>query len=324
MYRLIVFLMTCLPLAGSAAWSAEPSVDALSPFLDEGVVLVCRIRLERLDVERFTDRLIEDKTNAAEASAKLSVWFGALRKAGAREMYLVGDLINLSPEVGSPSSVVIPLSEGADAAVIGKLLCGDGDASGPYSWPTCATIHGAVFAGDDAALERARRLKPAAWPGLAAAMDAVDGAVVAVAVAPSGGFRRVVEELAPNLPEELGGGPSTILTKGLAWAVLALDDQPEPSARLIVQASDPKAARDLVKLGEKAVQLMRATKAVARYAPEFDKLAGQLTPELKKDLIVLTLDARSTRLWVQMFASMRAPEETTSPRAIEKKKSSRP
>lgn len=324
MNRSIALWVACLPIAGGLGWSSGPSVDALSPFLDEGVVVACRIRLERLDAGRLVDRLIEDKKDAAEVSAELSTWFGALREAGARDMYILGDMANLSPEVGSPSTVVVPLVEGADAAAIGKILCGEGDAPGPFSWPTCAVIHGAVFAGDDAALERARGRRPAARPELSAAMAGADDAVVAVAVIPSADARRVVDEMAPNLPQELGGGPSTILTKGLRWMVLALDDQPDTGIRLVVQASDPKAARELVTVGEKAVQLMRNSATVAHYAPDFGKLADQLAPEVKRDQIVMTLDARAAGLWAQALANLWEPKEASPPRAMEKRKASRP
>ena len=302
MNRSIAFLVACLPLAGGLAWSAEPSVDALSPFLDDGVAVVCRIRLKGLDAGRLVDRLIEDKKDAAEVSAKLSAWFGALRGAGARDMYILGDVMNPAPEVGSPSSVVVPLVEGADAEAIGKILCGGGDAPGPYSWPTCAVIHGAVFAGDDAALERARQRKTAARPELAAAMAAANGAVVALAVVPSADARRVIEELMPNLPKEVGGGPSTILTKGLKWAVLTLGDQPEPNIRLVVQASDPKAARELLMVGDKAIQLMRNAEAVTLFVPDFGKLADQLAPEVNQDRITVTLDARAAGLCAQALS----------------------
>ncbi len=299
MIRSIVLLVPCLLFAGSPARSADPPVDALAPFLDNDVIVVCRIKLERFDVARLADRLIEDKTGAAEASANLAAWFSALRKAGARDMYILATIANLPPSVDSPSSVVVPLVDGADAAAIGKLLCGGGDVPGPYSWPTCATLHRAVFAGANAALERVKRLKPVARPELTAAMAAANDAAVAVALIPSADTRRVIEELTPSLPQELGGGPVSVLTKGLKWAVLALNDKPEPDVRLVIQASDSKSAQELVAVGGKGVQLMRQAKSIELYVPDFAKLADQLAPEVNQDRITLTCDTRAAGLWAQ-------------------------
>ena len=67
----------------------------------------------------------------------------------------------------------MPLGEGADAKAIGELLCGGGSVKGPVAWPTCATIHNAVFAGTNEALERVRQLKPVERPELAAAFAAL-------------------------------------------------------------------------------------------------------------------------------------------------------
>ncbi len=302
MIRSVALFVSCFLLAGAPAWSADPPADALAPFLDNDVALVCRIKLERFDVARLADRLIEDKKVAAEASAKLSAWFSALHKAGARDVYVVAGMANLPPTVGSPSSVVVPLVNGADAAAIGKLLCGGGDVPGPYSWKTCATLHQAVFAGDDAALERVRRLKPVARPDLTAAMAAANDAAVALALIPSADTRRVMEELMPSLPQQLGGGSVSVLTKGLQWAVLELTDKPDPDVRLVVQASDPKAAQELATIGGKGVQLMRHEKSITLYMPDFGKLADQLGPEVNQDRITLTLDTLTAGLWAQALA----------------------
>ena len=70
----------------------------------------------------------------------------------------------------SPPPVIVPLGEGADAKAIGELLCGGGAVKGPVAWPTCATIHNAVFAGCNEALDRVRQLKPVDRPEVAAAL----------------------------------------------------------------------------------------------------------------------------------------------------------
>src|SRR5262249_59500214 len=96
-------------------------------------------------------------------------WSDALRRAGARELFVV---VNLSDMPGMPF-VVVPLNPGADATAIGRLFCGGGNQPPPIAFPTCATIHNAVMAGTPAALERVRGSQPADRPELAAAFAAL-------------------------------------------------------------------------------------------------------------------------------------------------------
>ena len=89
------------------------------------------------------------------------------------------------------------------------MLCGGAGTKGPIAWPTCATVNHAVFAGSKEALERVRQLKPVDRPELTAALAALGDTNAEVVLIPTNDTRRVVEELLPNLPKELGGGPIT-------------------------------------------------------------------------------------------------------------------
>ena len=97
---------------------------------------------------------------------------------------------------------------------------------GRSAWPTCATIHNAVFAGTNEALERVRQLKPVERPELAAAFAALGDTGAELVLTPSSDTRRVVEEMMPILPKELGGGPITAVTRGLLWTAAGLTPIP--------------------------------------------------------------------------------------------------
>jgi hypothetical protein len=57
-------------------------------------------------------------------------------------------------------------------------------------------------------------------------------------------IRRTVVELMPQLPRQLGGGSSDVVTEGLRWAALGLDPS-GPRAILVVKSASPQAAQRL-------------------------------------------------------------------------------
>ena len=192
-------------LCGSASTRADDArARAISPFLDDEVVAILHLDLTKVDLNDLLMRLFQDRDVAREYSEGLGPWFTELREAGAKELFLVASPADFP---GLPSAVV-PLGDGADAKAIGKLLCGGGEAKPPVVWPTCATIHGAVFAGTPDALERVRRTKAVARPELAAALEAAGDTAVRLLFLPTSDQRRVVEEMQPDLPGNSAAGRS--------------------------------------------------------------------------------------------------------------------
>ena len=208
------------------------------------------------------------RSRPARCRRAVSPWVAALRKAGAKEIYLLVILPDLmSPSTSPPSGRSCRSAEGADAKAIGQLLCGGGAVKGPVAWPTCATVHNAVFAGSNEALERVRQLKPVERPELAAAFAALGDTGAEVVLIPSADTRRVVEEMLPNLPKELGGGPITAVTRGLLWTAVGLNPDPEPHLQFVVQGKDAESAQALNALGKSILQYLRQSPQVPRYAP---------------------------------------------------------
>ena len=169
-----VFVLVPFALFGLAAARADDARSrSIAPFLDNDVFAIGRLDLAKVDVDKLAHRLVADQEQAGEMSQTIAPWFAALRKAGAKEMYMLGILPELLSPSSSPFPIIVPLGEGADAKAIGQLLCGGGSVKGPVTLPTCATVHNAVFAGTNEALERVRQLKPVERPELAAAFAAL-------------------------------------------------------------------------------------------------------------------------------------------------------
>ncbi|APW60626.1 DUF1559 domain-containing protein [Paludisphaera borealis] len=297
MFRKFVSIGFLLAFGVFDARAADSRAEAIAPFLDADVVVVCRINIEKFDVDTFAGRLVEDQASAALLTKNFGPWLAALRKAGARDLYLLATLEDLPPAGSSPPSAVVPLPPGVDAAAVGKLLCGGGDVAAPYAWPTCATVGQAVFAGSNEAVERVGRLKPVARPELAEALAAAKGSAAEIVLMPSADARRVLEEMVPNLPAELGGGPVTSLTKGIRWGVLSLNDEPQPGLRLMVQAHDAAAAKTLAQLAKSLDQMLRQSPAVARFIPDIGKISDRFASEVNEDRITVSADAKAVGMW---------------------------
>jgi hypothetical protein len=86
-----------------------------------------------------------------------------------------------------------------------------------------------------------------------------------------------VQELLPQLPPQLGGGPSTLLTDGLHWAALGIDTA-SLRAELVVQSASEEAAQKL------AEHLPRLLQSVYEAVPT---LTQQISPETAKLLLGL-------------------------------------
>jgi prepilin-type processing-associated H-X9-DG protein len=195
----------------------------------------------------------------------------------------------MSPASAPP--VIVPLGEGADAKAIGELLCGGGAVKGPISWPTCATLHKSVFAGCNEALDRVRQIKPVDRPEVASALASLGETGAEILLIPSSDTRRVLEEMLPNLPKELGGGPITTLTRGLSWTAIGLNVDPDPSIRVVVQGKDAASTKSLDELGKNMLQYVRQGPKPGPGNLDVARLADDLKTEVNGDRITIAMNA---------------------------------
>lgn len=292
--RYLTALVLGLGLTVCGAAAAGPP-DVIAQFLDDRTAAVARVRLDRIDGAALGE--------AAPLAEMYRPWLDSLRKAGARDLYLIVALDDLPPYPSPAPSAVVPLEAGTDAKAIGDLLCGGPEKRGPAAWTTCASIRGAVLAGNDASLERVRKMTPVARPDLLAALEAAGDAPAAAAATPPEDLRRTIDELAPILPVELGGGPSATVSRGLTWVSLGFRPGSPSGLRLIVQASDPGAATALAAIGGKGVQAMRPSPEVAAFVPQFPMMADALAPRIEADRIVVDLTGRAGSQWVSALVA---------------------
>jgi len=141
--------------------------------------------------------------------------------------------------------------------------------------------------------ERPRQSRPMDRPELTAAFEAAGDTAAQVLLIPPAYVRRVIGEFMPTLPENLGNGPSAVLTRGVSWAAVGIDSPPHGSLRLVIQSTDAQAADALrVKLAD-LLRLAGEYKDVREVWPKYDQAAAMLAPRVEGDRLVLTLDGQN-------------------------------
>ena len=299
---LLVPLSLCVLVAARAD---DPRARTIAPFVDADLIAVGRVDLEKVDVDKLAHRLVADQELAGEVSQAISPWVAALRKAGAREIYLLLTLPEVMP-LHAPPPVLVPLGEGADAKAIGELLCGGGAVKGPIAWPTCATIHKAVFAGSNEALERLRQIKAVERPEVAAAWPAWAKPAPRSCWFPTatlGGWSR---RCCRTCPRSSAGDRSRPLSSGLSWTAIGPIQEPEPQVRVVAQGKDAASTKALDELGKKVLQYLRQTRQALPGGPDFAKLADDLKAEVSEDRITVSMDAAKASTWASaILAPMR-------------------
>ena len=247
------FFMTALILAwGLPALADEPTAtdvraSTIAPFLDTQTMVVGHADLSRLDVDSIVKTLgvlaAPEAEQQKEMRQGLSKWLAAFRKAGGKDIYV---LLSLEDMPESVPLLMVPLADGADTAALDQLLPDNlfpatrdpRENLKPVKWHTDKFL----FRGTKATQQRLKELKPAQRPELAKGFAAAGATDLQVILMLPPHMARVIEEVIPRLPPEIGDGSSRVLTEGVRWAALGVDWPPKTSVKLMIQSRDAAAA----------------------------------------------------------------------------------
>jgi hypothetical protein len=289
---LVVLGLTLIPQMSPAA---EPAATAqfVAPYLDDQTIAVAHVDLAGLDVDAAVERfakvagidvqlLAVPRRSAREAVA-------AFRKAGAKDLYAVFSVADLP----NPGPFVLVPRAGANDAELKSALAILGN-------ETVEPLDGVMFAGGKATRERLRTLKPAARPDLEAAFQAVAGSPVQIAFAPGDDHRRIVAELMPALPKEAGGGPGTILTKGIRWAAVGIETKPKLAVKLVVRSEDAASAKALAQAVNYGLDALGQDKGTRQAVPNLDGLIATARPKVEGDRLTFAVDDSAPGLPAEM------------------------
>lgn len=293
--RTIATLALLLLATVTPVWAEEKSAAAgpasmIAPFLDEQAFAVARVDLTRLRLEPLFDELArlvpESKDDTAELRAQLSGDLAALVQAGAREIYAVATL-NASGSYNRlpvTAFLVVPLGPEAREAAVRAVF--------PFPDEAKQRIGNALVMGEPQTLKRLAGMKPDPRPALSEAFAAAGETAAQGILLPPAYFRRVFSEAFPTLPNGLGNGPSSVLTRGIDWAALALGMPGQARVRLIVKSDDAQAAQALRQKWTEIAGLLAKREDVLCLVPKFEQIVPLVTPKVEGDRLVLTLNDR--------------------------------
>jgi hypothetical protein len=297
MYRILAVALALAlapPAAAADRFDPDARAAAIAPFVDPQTVVVAHADLARIDLDGLVRQVAAaGELDAQEAEAlrrELGSWLPDLTRAGGKELYAGFSLADLAAR--PPFFVVVPLAAGADAAAVRREL-GRGKALEALRFETRDR---AVVGGSAATLKRLGALRPGPRPELARAFAAAGDTAAQVVLLPPADTGRVLDELLPTLPPELGGGSSRPLAHGLRWAALGVDLPPQAELRLVVQSSDADASRALDALLVRARDALGRLRDVRDLLPDFDKVAGLLASRVEGDRVVVTVNANEARV----------------------------
>jgi hypothetical protein len=149
-------------------------------------------------------------------------------------------------------------------------------------------------AGSPEVLARPTTLKASPRPDLAKAFALAGDTTAQAILSPTDDTRRVIREMLPRLPEEIGGGSGALVADGVRWAVLSVNTPPKLSLNLTVQSKDEVTAAALPGMALNAIQRMRdrqlkpggPMKQVEREA--FEAMLRLVTPQRNGDQLVIS------------------------------------
>src|SRR5262245_48262523 len=285
--RNVLVVPLVLLLCGPAV--AAERVDhgkTLAPFLDEQTIAAVHVDLSRLDVDSFSRWVTRvtrsDPKEAAEPREALRQLVEGLKKAGARDVYVVLSLADL-PD-GTPL-VVFPVDKETNV----KTLKGMVEKPGPLGELQFEEKGNALVGSSGITLKRLKNSKPKPRPEFARGLDAAGDATLQAAAAPTPALRRSLTEVMPALPRQLGGGPTKVLAEGPEWAAVGLDMPPRASLRMTVKATNATTAKALRDRAAKLLDGVSKTAEARETFPGLNKLAELLTPKVEGDQLTLSL-----------------------------------
>ncbi len=338
MRRTLLGILTILMASPAAVFGASDRSDshnrleAISPFIEEGTIAVAHVDLTRFDVSAAIEELADmiglegdDRDGFAKAQTRANRIVAALKNAGATHVYAMASLQDFAR--GWRPCILVPVKEGGDLHAVAAIMY-SGDPKGPTNrneavdagrhinlldCDVCEPVGNVVLCGTERTVARLKKAKPTAQPGMNDAFDAAGDAAACLAFAPSADQRRVLTEMAPRLPEELGGG-SGVLSNGLLWAVVVVQSSPNLSARLVIQSKDAESAERFERLlvgsrnmlsqmvhqwhkplkpGGQMTPHEAFRKRTGMNATTFDEFLKLLTPHVEGNRLVLVLDERN-------------------------------
>jgi hypothetical protein len=293
MPRLTLHCALCaLLFVSPARLNAQPAFDpaaraaVIAPFVNDQTIAVAHVDLERIDPAAVVKLLGEVAPpgdpelpkQLAQIEQGLKAVKTMLRGGGISEIYAIASLHHLPKD---PVILVAPVKAGtnpAESAAILKELT---------RFAAAEKFGNVAVVGPAGVLARLKTQKPTPRPDLTKAFALAGDSTAQAILAPTDDTRRVIREMLPRLPEEIGGGSGQMLADGVQWAALAVNAPPNLSLNLTVQARDEASAAALRGIVLNAIQTTREKLAENAERSATEAVLRLVAPRLKGDQLVV-------------------------------------
>lgn len=271
---------------------ATAQARAIAPLIDEVTVAVLHVDLSRIQVKPLLKKAVhwfpEWKSEIEAAVPALSVPLEAMKAAGVTDAYAV---VTLAGPLDADNLLffAIPLPGQSNEKTVSQAIR---QAAGDDSLRV-ERLHDALAIGTSDTLARLRDVRPDERPELQAAFEATEGTVAQAILLPPKHTRRVIEEIMPELPEAIGGGPSSVVTNGILWAVVDVELEPKVSITGVIQSRDKDSAERLRAKWVDVRRILVENEELRREIPHFGPLFDFLTPEVRDSRLALEVNEDS-------------------------------
>jgi hypothetical protein len=274
----------CSPAAPAQEDKRDPA-KLLAPFVNDTTIAAIEIDVQKVDFDAVFQYLAQPKLppgardELAKEQEHARQQRAAFLRAGGRYVYVLFNLPENIPH-GPQPLLVIP----ADKAEVRQAL---------QVYVAQFPFFKSEIKGDlllvstPPVLQALSRFQAKEVPQLAPAFTAVTAFPQRAAVRLPDTLRRSLEELAPDLPRELGGGSIKTFTRGLKWVAVGGDVSEKMQFRVQGQAENAQSARDLAALARQALELiLKESRMPASFV-------DVLSPKADGDRLELALDTRT-------------------------------
>lgn len=264
-----------LPLmfaAGAAAkeFDADELAERISPYVERDTVVVAHLDLAEVDIDALAKMILQvalpqlPAAGEIEPQAQMAVAFAEgfkqqLKAAGATEVFALASMSDL---MQNGVKLIIPIAQGGNHQQVASLVF-SGRPDGPASrqqameqgvgvaspFEICSRVDDVVFCGTVkqhgslplSGQQRAHRAT------LTAALHQIGDSAAQVVVLTQEPFR-VLRDMNPELPPELGDISGRELAEGVRWLAVGFQSPPEFNLRATIQSSDADSAQAVAKL----------------------------------------------------------------------------
>ncbi len=294
---LSIFCLSVSPFASAADRTAR-LYESLQPCIDDQTFAVVHVDLAGLDIDVLTVYAVNlaKKHASANIAKHIEAEIGnmraaaaprleGLRKGGARDLFLVFSMYDFPYFFAA-----VPIPPNTDSAELHEYVQKLIEDFSPRHGETHVSGR-LIMAGLEPTITRLKIISPAQSPTLKAALQACADKAVKVALFPSSGQRRILNEMIPTMVHQTAAAQPITIGRDLQWAALGINGPPSISLSLTIKSpTNDGASRMLAVIKGLYARISQQPEAREMIAG-IDQLLESLTPRQQGERLLLRLDS---------------------------------